>query len=291
MRRFEFTEGTSAKFWEPEVQGNTFIVTFGRIGTAGQRKEKAFPDEEGAQREYEKKVAEKLREGYREVSADGASAPPPAPVAKGPPPAPKVEPLPRRVRAAKPSAEQVAEASAALTRLQEQLGTHSWRVTRQARKARRALRALGGIDPASHASLGPVFDALMERVVAPKGGERLPLRLAMMLLGELDVSAFLRTVQRWKQAPAAAPAAVAVVAREAESLGEPELALRLGVLLTARPGLRGSSEEGWGRRWTEVKPHVEAHLKTAGHSLAEHLGALDARGDAHLARRVARMGA
>jgi predicted DNA-binding WGR domain protein len=290
MRRFEFVEGTSSKFWEPEVQGNTFIVTFGRIGTAGQRKEKAFPDEEAAQREYEKKVAEKLREGYREVSADGASTPAPAPVAKGPPPPPKVEPLPRRVRAAKPSAQQVAEASAALTRLQEQLGTRSWRVTRQARKARRALRALGGLDPSSHASLGPVFDTLMDRVVAPQGGERLPLRLAMMLLAELDVSAFVRAVRRWKQAPAAA-GAVAVVAREAESLGEPELALRLGVLLTARPGLRGSSEEVWGRRWTELKPHVEAHLKTAGHSLAEHLGALDARGDAHLARRVARMGA
>jgi predicted DNA-binding WGR domain protein len=289
MRRFEFVEGTSSKFWEPEVQGNTFIVTFGRIGTAGQRKEKAFPDEEAAQREYEKKVAEKVREGYREVSAEGA--PPPAPVAKGPPPPPKVEPLPRRVRAAKPSAEQLAEAHAALTRLQEQLGTRSWRVTRQARKARRALRALGGIDPASHTSLGPVFDALMGRVVAPKGEERLPPRLAMMLLGELDVAAFLRTVQRWKQAPAEAPAAVAVVAREAEALGEPELALRLGVLLAERPDLRGSSEVGWQQRWSLLKPHVEAHLQEKGGTLAALLKGLDLGGDTHLAQRAARMGA
>ncbi|NMO18398.1 WGR domain-containing protein, partial [Pyxidicoccus fallax] len=78
MRRFEFVEGTSSKFWEPELKGSTFIVTFGRIGTSGQRKEKAFPDEAAARREYEKKVAEKLREGYREVTAgDAAAAPPP----------------------------------------------------------------------------------------------------------------------------------------------------------------------------------------------------------------------
>jgi predicted DNA-binding WGR domain protein len=286
MRRFEFVEGSSAKFWEPEVQGHTFIVTFGRIGTAGQRKEKAFPDEEAAQREYEKKVAEKLREGYREVSA--GEAPAPAPKAKAPAPAEKKPTLPRRMRAARPSAEQVAEAAAALTRLQEQLGMRSWRVARQARRARRALRALGGLDPASHAALGPLFESLMGRVVAPRGEARLPPRLAMLLLGELDVAAFLRTVQRWKQAP---EGATGVVVREAERLGEPELALRVGALLAERPGLRGGSEEGWSRRWSELKPHLEAHLTAAGRSLEEHLRAIDAGGDAHVAKRVARMGA
>jgi hypothetical protein len=112
----------------------------------------------------------------------------------------------------------------------------------------------------------------------------------MQLLSVLDVAAFVRTVQRWKQAPAAADV-VAVVAREAEALGEPELALRMGVLLSARPGLRGSSEEGWARRWTELKPHLEAHLSAAGHSLEKHLRAIDGKGDSHVARRVARMGA
>ncbi|XXF76689.1 WGR domain-containing protein [Myxococcaceae bacterium GXIMD 01537] len=283
MRRFEFVEGTSSKFWEPEVQGNIFIVTFGRIGTAGQRKEKAFPDEASAQREYEKKVAEKTREGYREVGA----APAPAREPKAPA-APKLEPLPRRAREVKPTAEQVAAAVAALTALQEALGTRSWRVTRQVRRARVALRALGGFDPATHPTMGPLFEALMGRVVAPKGEDRLPLRLAMVLLAELDVSAFIRGLQRWKQAP---EGSASVVAREAEALGEPELALRMGVLLATRPGYRGSSEEGWGKRWTELKPHLEAHLKSAGHSLAEHLGTIDARGDTHLAKRVSRMGA
>ncbi|RKH48196.1 WGR domain-containing protein, partial [Corallococcus sp. AB050B] len=76
MRRFEFVDGNSSKFWVPELQGATFIVTYGRIGTAGQRKEKVFPDEDAAQKEYNKKVAEKVREGYAEVTSGEA---PPAP--------------------------------------------------------------------------------------------------------------------------------------------------------------------------------------------------------------------
>ncbi|MFP2928162.1 WGR domain-containing protein, partial [Pyxidicoccus sp. 3LG] len=92
MRRFEFVEGSSSKFWEPELNGSTFIVTFGRIGTAGQRKEKAFPDEASARREYEKKVAEKTREGYREVTAAPARLPRPRR-----PPRPTKATLPRRV--------------------------------------------------------------------------------------------------------------------------------------------------------------------------------------------------
>src|SRR5512143_1874861 len=99
MRRFEFVEGSSSKFWSPELQGNTFIVTYGRIGTAGQRKEKAFPDEESARREYDKKVAEKLREGYREVTEGGEAPPEPAAPRKEKEPPPKPE-LPPRLRPA-----------------------------------------------------------------------------------------------------------------------------------------------------------------------------------------------
>ena len=61
MRRFEFVDGGSSKFWAAEASGNTFTVVYGRIGTAGQRKDKAFPDSAAAQREYDKKVAEKLK--------------------------------------------------------------------------------------------------------------------------------------------------------------------------------------------------------------------------------------
>jgi hypothetical protein len=126
----------------------------------------------------------------------------------------------------------------------------------------------------------------MKRVVAPPG-ERLPLRLAMGLLAELDVAAFVRAAQQWKQAKGGA----AAVAREAEALGEPELALRMGLLLTERPELRGGSEAGWQKRWSVLKPHLEAHLQGAGGALQTHLRAIEASGDAHLAQRVARMGA
>jgi predicted DNA-binding WGR domain protein len=71
MRRFEFEEGTSSKFWAIERRERDVTVTFGRIGAAGQEKTKSFPSEEKATHEEEKLIAEKLRKGYREVA--GAS--------------------------------------------------------------------------------------------------------------------------------------------------------------------------------------------------------------------------
>ena len=283
MRRFEFVEGTSAKFWMAEVQGNTFIVVFGRLGTDGQRKEKDFPDEAGARREYERKVAEKLREGYQEVSQEVAPAAPKG--AKGAAAATPKLSLPPRVRAGKPSAEQVAAAVEALTALDALVGGRSWKVAHQGRRARRALRALGGMEPASHTALGPVFTSLMGKVVAPRGEPRLPLWVAMELLAELDTSAFLRTLEQWKRAPAGAPAVTAtgVLARQAEVLGEPELALRMGALL--------SSDAGWEKRWSALRPHVEGHLVAGGSSLPAWLRSLDAGGDALLAERLSRLGA
>ncbi len=35
MRTFEYRDDKSAKFWNIEVHGAAFTVTFGRIGTAG----------------------------------------------------------------------------------------------------------------------------------------------------------------------------------------------------------------------------------------------------------------
>ncbi|WNG44894.1 WGR domain-containing protein [Archangium minus] len=290
MRRFEFVEGTSAKFWMADVQGNTFIVVYGRLGTDGQRKEKAFADEAGARREYERKVAEKLREGYHEVSAESSSAPAPKGAKGAAAASPKLS-LPPRVRGGTPSAEQVAAAVESLTRLDSLLGGRSWKVAQQAREARRALRALGGTDPSSHAALGPVFTSLMAKVVAPRGEPRLPLWVAMELLSELDASAFLRTLEQWKRAPAGAPAqaATGLLARQAEALGEPELALRIGALLEARP--RSGSGEGWDRRWSALRPHLEGHLVAGGSSLPAWLRSLEAGGDTRLAERLSRLSA
>ncbi|AKF83298.1 molybdenum metabolism regulator [Myxococcus fulvus 124B02] len=283
MRRFEFVEGTSSKFWQPEVQGNVFIVTFGRIGTAGQRKEKAFADAAAAQKEYDKKVAEKVREGYTEVTEGGA----PAAAVAAPPAAPKETPLPRRVPVATPTQATLDAAAEALAGLRARLGWRSWEVTSRARRARRALRALGGVDPASHAQLGPVFEALMKRVVAaPKEG-RLPLRHALGLLSELDVAAFRRAVELWRSAPESGELGMV---RRADSLGEPELALRLGLLLAERPGFKGSaSEEGWAKRWGQLRPHVEKKLSESGGSLSEWVKGVSAASETPLAGRLSRL--
>ncbi|MCP3101125.1 WGR domain-containing protein [Myxococcus sp. K15C18031901] len=287
MRRFEFVEGTSSKFWQPEVQGNVFVVTFGRIGTAGQRKEKAFPDAAGAQKEYEKKVAEKVREGYREVTAGGEAAP----AVAAPPAPPQKPPLPRRVPVASPTPESLRIAADALAALRARLGWRSWEVTSRARAARRSLRALGGVDPAKHPELDATFSALMARVVAPAKEGRLPLRHALALLGELDTAAFQRAAEQWRSAPAATrPPGAATIASQADALGEPELALRLGQLLATRPGTRGSpSEDGWAKRWSQLAPHVADHLEASGGSLSAFVKGLDASGDSHLAGRLARL--
>ena len=65
-RHFEFTSGSSNKFWEVSVSGNSFTVRFGRIGTAGQSQTKTFADETKANREAEALIAEKTKKGYVE---------------------------------------------------------------------------------------------------------------------------------------------------------------------------------------------------------------------------------
>ncbi len=64
-RRFEFEDKTSSKFWEIELRGNEHVVRFGRTGTEGQTKTKAFATEEAARRDSEQLIAEKTRKGYR----------------------------------------------------------------------------------------------------------------------------------------------------------------------------------------------------------------------------------
>jgi cell wall assembly regulator SMI1/predicted DNA-binding WGR domain protein len=73
MRRFEFKEGSSNKFWEVAIAGNTLTVRFGRVGTAGQEKEKKLANAALAQKEQDKLVAEKVAKGYKEVGAAKAA--------------------------------------------------------------------------------------------------------------------------------------------------------------------------------------------------------------------------
>jgi len=80
MRRFEFSDSTSNKFWEVDVKGKTLNVTFGKIGRKGQSKPKDFATPEKAKAEMEKLIKEKTGKGYVEVGGKAAkpSAKPPA---------------------------------------------------------------------------------------------------------------------------------------------------------------------------------------------------------------------
>ena len=83
MRRFELSDGKSNKFWEIDLDGTSFSVTFGKIGTSGQTQTKTFDNASKAQTEYDKLVKEKTKKGYTEVGAGDAppkKAAPPKPV-------------------------------------------------------------------------------------------------------------------------------------------------------------------------------------------------------------------
>jgi predicted DNA-binding WGR domain protein len=71
--RLEFSSGSSSKFWEIVVDGASHTVTYGRIGTAGQSRAKAFADGDAAQAAAETLIAQKRNKGY--VDAPGAPAP------------------------------------------------------------------------------------------------------------------------------------------------------------------------------------------------------------------------
>ena len=74
MRRFEFSDGTSNKFWEVDVKGKILNVTFGKIGTKGQSKPKDFATPEKAKTEMEKLIKEKTGKGYVEVGGKAVKA-------------------------------------------------------------------------------------------------------------------------------------------------------------------------------------------------------------------------
>jgi predicted DNA-binding WGR domain protein len=76
-REFQFVDGSSKKFWAIELEGPSFTVQFGRIGTAGQTKAKSFSNEDAAKREYEKLITEKTKNGYVEMHPSASGAPMP----------------------------------------------------------------------------------------------------------------------------------------------------------------------------------------------------------------------
>lgn len=75
MRRFEFSDGKSNKFWEIDLEGDSFTVRYGRIGTEGQSSTKTYASAQEATKQADKLIAAKTKKGYQEVEA---SAPAPA---------------------------------------------------------------------------------------------------------------------------------------------------------------------------------------------------------------------
>ena len=92
----EFCDEKSNKFWEISLEGSGFIVRFGKIGTAGQIQQKNFENEQKAQKEAEKLVAKKRKDGYVDVQKTDAKLPPKKVKREtfSPPIPPEIGPLP-----------------------------------------------------------------------------------------------------------------------------------------------------------------------------------------------------
>ena len=73
-REFQFSDGSSNKFWRIQLDDTSFTVQYGRLGTQGQEQTKAFDDAAKAKKEYDKLVAEKLKKGYVESGGPASSA-------------------------------------------------------------------------------------------------------------------------------------------------------------------------------------------------------------------------
>jgi len=68
-REFVFQEKNSKKFWNIEIIGKEFSVTYGRLGTAGRSQTKNWETEEKCKTEAFKLIAEKSKKGYKELGS------------------------------------------------------------------------------------------------------------------------------------------------------------------------------------------------------------------------------
>ena len=74
MPRYELVDGSSAKFWEINLNGDSFDVCYGRIGTAGTSSTKVFDSPEKAEAEYNKMIKSKTKKGYSCVGETNSPA-------------------------------------------------------------------------------------------------------------------------------------------------------------------------------------------------------------------------
>jgi len=64
FKRYEFTEGSSNKFWEIAVDDSDIVTRYGRIGNKAQENRKTFEDKTAAMREELRLIGVKTRKGY-----------------------------------------------------------------------------------------------------------------------------------------------------------------------------------------------------------------------------------
>src|SRR5262249_16885883 len=84
MPRYEYSEGSSSKFWEINLSGKSFTTTYGKIGATGQTTIKTFSSEAEAKKEHDKLIAEKVKKGYAPVGKPKARPAAAAPAAAAP---------------------------------------------------------------------------------------------------------------------------------------------------------------------------------------------------------------
>ncbi|MFG6495791.1 DUF4240 domain-containing protein [Fictibacillus sp. UD] len=59
-----YKDGSSNKFWKINQTGNSYVVTYGKVGTIGAVKTKTFDSEEKCRKEADKLIRSKLKKGY-----------------------------------------------------------------------------------------------------------------------------------------------------------------------------------------------------------------------------------
>jgi uncharacterized protein (TIGR02996 family) len=74
MRTFQYSDAKSHKFWNIEMSGTGFTVTYGKVGSAGQTQIKSFASADKAQAEADKLIKEKLKKGYVETTPTAAAS-------------------------------------------------------------------------------------------------------------------------------------------------------------------------------------------------------------------------
>jgi predicted DNA-binding WGR domain protein len=66
-KALKYIDGNSDKFWEIEVTGSSYTVTYGKNGTSGTTQTKSFGSDEECLKMAEKILAEKVKKGYSET--------------------------------------------------------------------------------------------------------------------------------------------------------------------------------------------------------------------------------